>query len=358
MNDNIQVWIRKRKLKKKCRCRGPCRCKEKHTYHLRWLDPATGGWRSKKIGTDRKVAEREAAVLEGQLQGGTFQDVRRIAWPDFIAEHVRLIQGSVHAQETERVLIDFGNVCNVTEPRHVRFTAIESYVQHLRGRGNAVASVNKALRYLRLSLNKAVQRGYVAKNPMSGWVWEKERKRQLRILTSAEEPILLASAEKLYGFKMRTFVRFLLESWARLSEATGLAWDDVDFGKSSVVFRDTKSHEDRYVPIAQNSGLLDDLRKLQAQTLRDGGPFATHGDRSNLSKKWKRVIEDAGIPPITIHDLRRTGISRALLGSMPSVVVQRLAGHKSITTTMRHYAEVSKRDLRDAVTKYRKVTAG
>lgn len=66
------------------------------------------------------------------------------------------------------------------------------------------------------------------------------------------------------------------------------------------------------------------------------------------------MIEDAGIPAITVHDMRRTGISRALLGNMPCTLVQRLAGHKSIATTMRHYAEVSKRDLRDAVAKYRK----
>ncbi|MCH9002496.1 MAG: hypothetical protein IIC02_07965 [Planctomycetes bacterium] len=46
------------------------------------------------------------------------------------------------------------------------------------------------------------------------------------------------------------------------------------------------------------------------------------------------------------------------MGNMPPAVVQRLAGHKRNTTTMRHYAESSKRDLRDAVAKYRKAVAG
>ena len=42
-----KVWIRKRKTAKGA------------TYHLRWLSPS--GWKSRKVGTDKKRADREAA---------------------------------------------------------------------------------------------------------------------------------------------------------------------------------------------------------------------------------------------------------------------------------------------------------
>lgn len=192
---------------------------------------------------------------------------------------------------------------------------------------------------------------------MTGWLWEKPKKKSYRILTADEETNLLSSAEKLYGFKMVTFVRFFLATWARVSEATDLRWVDVDFDNSCVTFRDTKSKEDRVVPIAAKSGLLRDLRRLKVQTLQDGGPFVSGNSR--LCEKWARMLKDAGIPYISRHDLRRTGITRALLNNMPPVTVQEMAGHANIATTMEYYCQVSQRDLRDAVDKYyREASAG
>ena len=144
-------------------------------------------------------------------------------------------------------------------------------------------------------------------------------------------------------------MQFTLATWGRLSEVTGLLWEDVEFDDACVYFRSTKSHEDRFIPIDPKSGLLDVLRRLQVQTLQEGGPFRTYADRSNLNKKWKAVIKAAGIPPITVHDLRRTGITRALLASVPLVTVQKLAGHRDIKTTQKYYAEVGKEDLRAGI---------
>lgn len=174
-----------------------------------------------------------------------------------------------------------------------------------------------------------------------------------RVVRSYAGRYQLPSAEKLYGFGMRTFLRFTLETWGRLSEVTGLLWEDVQFDNRAVVFRETKSHEDRFVPIAESSDLLDDLRRLQVQTLQAGGPFTIYADKSNTAKKRDAILKDAQIPAITIHDLRRTGITRALLANVPPVTVQRIAGHRDIKTTMQYYAQVNTQDLRDGVERVR-----
>lgn len=100
-----------------------------------------------------------------------------------------------------------------------------------------------------------------------------------------EDAKLLASREELYGSKLRSFVEFAPATWGQLSEITGLQWGNVRFDDSLVVFRETKSHEDRKVPIAPESGLLNNLRRLQVQTLQDGGPFVAFSYKSNLHKK-------------------------------------------------------------------------
>ena len=133
-----------------------------------------------------------------------------------------------------------------------------------------MATRNKCLRYVRAAINLAVYRGYLTQSPVKRWQFEKQKKMRHRILTADEETKLLASAEKLYGFKMVTFIRFLLETWARSEEAAGLSWEDVDFENGCVTFLDTKSVSDRYVPFDEGSDLIDDLQRLKVQTLKDG----------------------------------------------------------------------------------------
>ena len=104
------------------------------------------------------------------------------------------------------------------------------------------------------------------------------------------------------------------------------------------------------VPIDPATGVLDALAEMKGgDKVNIAGPFAPFRDKSNTHKKWKRVVVAAAIPSVTFHDLRRTGITRALLDGMPPVVVKELAGHRSLSTTMQYYVEVTKRDIRDAV---------
>ena len=125
------------------------------------------------------------------------------------------------------------------------------------------------------------------------------------------------------------------------------------FDDACVYFRTTKSHEDRFVPIDRDGGLLDELQRLKAMTMMDGGPFNCFAKNQNANDKWKRMIAKTWIPPVTMHDLRRTGISRALAAGMPVVPVMRLAGHHKIETTMRYDTQVSRDDMRKAVERLR-----
>ena len=74
MAAEIRVWVRKREGKKKT------------TYHLRCIEPGSGRWRNKRIGTDKRLAEREAVRLEDQLRSGTHVDLKNIDWPTFVDE--------------------------------------------------------------------------------------------------------------------------------------------------------------------------------------------------------------------------------------------------------------------------------
>ncbi len=92
---------------------------------------------------------------------------------------------------------------------------------------------------------------------------------------------------------------------------------------------------------------------VAAQTLQEDGPFVAYANAANTNWKRKKIVAQAMIPPIAIHDLRRTGITRALLAGVPTVVVQKLAGHRDINTTLRYYTRVNVDDLRAGVERQR-----
>jgi len=335
MQDEPRVWVSSRK----CRRR-------KRSYHLRWLDPATGIMRSRKSGTDRKKAENDRAALLAELRGGRVTDLRPVTWQAFTDEHVSMMTGGLHAADVRRTLEDFGEQFGVS-PRRVTYGMVEAHVDALRARGFGQATVNKRLRLLRGAFNKGVQRGYLAVNPMANGRFEAVDLRAPRIVTPDEETALLDAAEKEAGLRMRAFVYVALNTGARRGELLGLTWDRVDFEGERVHFTHTKGKRDRYVPIGKP--VVDLLRRLQMQTLKHGGPFV--GMMDAIAHKWSAIVERAKVAAVTPHDLRRTYVTRLIRAGVPLPTVQKLVGHADIQTTMVYYTWVSDGDLKDGVAK-------
>ncbi len=326
----------------------------KPSYHLRWIDPATRKWKSRKIGTDGKRAEREAALLTRELDRGTFSDLRRISWQEFADEHIASLPGKRHAVEAKIALDEFGKLFGC-DPRRVTFSMIESYVRSLEAKGNKLSTRNKKLRYLTTAFGRGIKRGCLAKNPMSGWRWVKEDQKPPRIITPEEEAALLDAAEKLYGHQMRTFIVTALSTGGRSGELLGLSWSNVDLETGRITFTETKGRRDRIIPIDDDPNLVNELRRLRVQTQQDVGPFTSlAGDPWG---RWVRVRTLAGVKDVTIHDCRRTFCCRLIRAGTSLPTVQKLAGHSDIKTTLRYYNWVSDSDLCDGMRKLHKLQA-
>jgi integrase len=69
---------------------------------------------------------------------------------------------------------------------------------------------------------------------------------------------------------------------------------------------------------------------------------------SNVQRDVGQIVKGAGIPHCTPHDLRRTFASQLAMAGVNQVIVQKLAGHASIQTTIKHYTGVMPEALRAA----------
>jgi len=66
------------------------------------------------------------------------------------------------------------------------------------------------------------------------------------------------------------------------------------------------------------------------------------------SKAWRRLVDRAGIPHATIHDVRRSFCTALIERGVPLPIVAAAMGHRSIGTTQRHYAFASDKAVADA----------
>lgn len=141
----------------------------------------------------------------------------------------------------------------------------------------------------------------------------------------------------------RTLFLLLADTGLRVGEALSLdvcdvVWDPV---QEAVLVEHGKGGRARVVSLVPDMPCFGPLRRL----CREGraGPLfvsarGTRIDYDTARYWWEKALALAGVEGCTIHQLRRTAVSRWVREGVNLAAV-RLAGYRSMQTTMR-YAEV------------------
>lgn len=149
---------------------------------------------------------------------------------------------------------------------------------------------------------------------------------------------------------------FLFRTGARLGEAAGLQWEDVDFLRQTVRLRQAltvglvleegelvrkalattpKNHTARTIPMSPELS-----RMLQAHRHLGNRVFLTpEGQpclRSNMRRTWEFITKLAGLPLLSPHDIRHSFASQLVSAGVSLLAVKELLGHGSLTMTLRY----------------------
>ncbi len=172
---------------------------------------------------------------------------------------------------------------------------------------------------------------------------EVKRKRYL----AAREIKLLSEAfkeeEKTNPFAIAA-IKILIMTGARLSEILSAKWEWIE--GDILKLPDSKTGaKDIMLP----SPVMDILSGLQRL---EGNPYIIVGKKSgqhmvNLRKPWMRIIENAGIEHVRLHDLRHSFASVAVSSGASLTLIGGQLGHRSIATTER-YAHLARDPIRQA----------
>ena len=160
----------------------------------------------------------------------------------------------------------------------------------------------------------------------------------------------------------------------RRGEAVGLSWTDLDLEGGWLLVREQvvqlgwrtlrttpKAGSERVLALdAGTASVLAEHRQRQVAELRYLGldPDATaevftradgqlvHPDY--VTRHFGRLVKQAGLPPIRVHDLRHGAATLALASGVEMKVVQDMLGHSSITITSDTYTSVLPQVARSA----------
>lgn len=251
------------------------------------------------------------------------------------------------------------------EVAEIRHTDVRAWVARLSQEVGATVTI-RTYGVLASILDDAVHDGRLATNPARAARVGLPKKMRSKhgYLTHAED-IRLAEASG----PQKLLVLTLAYTGVRRGEAIALEVKDIDFSKGRLqIFTNAvevhgqlhigtpKSNRPRRIPVP--AFLLAELRRVTAGRAdtdlvfpsTDGG-YMRRTRASSGSNSWFRTaLRDAGLPAMTMHDLRHTAASLAVQSGAHVKTIQRMLGHTSAAMTLDVYSDLFEDDLDEVST--------
>jgi len=301
------------------------------------------------MGISKTVAkEREGKYKQEVRENKHHIKARRIRFETFTIKYLDHARVNKKPKSAKRNEVSIGQLMPYFKGKligSIHPFQVEQYKKARRDGGASPATVNRDIACLRNMMNKAVEWSYLQVNPIAKVKLLAEDNDVMWVLSPEEEARLLDECDKRPQRLryLKDLVEFALYSGMRQGEIFNLRWVDVHLNEKYVLATDTKTHEDRPVPM--NDTLEKILRRRNVTELGDYVFTNAAGTRLTvLTNAFWKAIEEAGLirregekkVRFRFHDLRHTFGSRLGMNGTDLKTIMEILGHKTAKTAMRY----------------------
>lgn len=226
-----------------------------------------------------------------------------------------------------------------TEIEDITRLQIQSYINgltHLKS-----STLNRHINLLKAIFSFGCEYGYIDKSPVAGMRTYKEPASFRKTLEPEEFSSLIRVVKEEMVLEPRdtlSLIMLLAFTGMRLGEARAGLIEDINFKRSTLFLRDSKSGDSRLVPLCSEAKEV--LRMQQNKYGAAGLIFRSSngGMVSEPRRLMAKLCEKAGIRKCLLHELRYTAGSAMLAATNNIYAVKVFLGHRNIKTTERYVA--------------------
>jgi len=329
---------------------------------LRYTDPITKKRKHKATtATTEKEAQREAALLEVELNSGRHKPATELCWAEFreIFEDKYLRKHSDGSfsvyQSAFNQLEDITGVAMLRDVSNV----LTDYIGGLHEQEKSPNTIQTYMKHIRVALYWAADEGYLAERPKVKVPKGTDDSMKGRAIEPAEFQQMLIAVDDVipeYAEQWRHYLTGLWLSGLRRAESLILSWDKSEpfhidqtglYWRFRIRASAQKSRKSQFCPMAPD--LIQWLQETTPAVERTGKVFEPVGFKgalltgSEAGRMISRIGKAAEVETdpenerfATCHDFRRSFGTRWASKLMPADLTE-LMRHRSIETTMKYY---------------------
>lgn len=216
-------------------------------------------------------------------------------------------------------------------------------------------TANRFLSLIKVLYSKATEWSIIQINPTLGVKAFHEQSRD-RFLEPTELPLFFKALDEVDNITVKNYIYMSLFTGLRKTNVLSLKWDYINNASNIITITDTKNGETLKLPLNDNiKAILDEMKVYQ---INSGikSKYIFYSDKSQSGhleepkKVWYKILEQANLKNLRLHDLRRTmGSYQAITGTSLHIIGKSL-GHKTSKAT-EIYARMNLDPVKEAMEK-------
>ncbi|MGX7150240.1 tyrosine-type recombinase/integrase [Enterococcus ureasiticus] len=234
---------------------------------------------------------------------------------------------------------------------------IETFIRHLASIQLSNSTIQNIVNLLKSAIKEAIRMEKIYHNPCKNVLLPSAQKASVQALPINNQRKLERAALQ---EEESSAIIIALYTGMRIGEISGLRWTDIEWNKNIIYVRRTISRIPSTTHVGKTELVIDlpktktsiraiplskNLKKyLQIKRENATGSYivnckGTFTEPRIISYRFKKVLKNAGIAPISFHSLRHSFATRCIEKGVDIATLSKILGHASVKMTLDTYAD-------------------